>query len=89
MRKTSLLCLIVGAAALPAVPAGPPSPTVDEIVSCHVAARGGLEAIRAIDTLVYRDGLYEEGEYVGSGDAFMAFARPFYRVVGDPDGPGG
>jgi len=75
----------------------PPSPTyptdtdsrVDEIVALHLEARGGVEALRAIRSLVFSEGVYREAEFEGSGDAYMAFARPFYRVVGHPERPGG
>jgi hypothetical protein len=71
--------------ALGAAPAAPAS--VDEIVRRHVEARGGHERIKAIRTLVFSRGQYREPGYVGSGGAFMAFARPFYRVVGNPEDP--
>lgn len=61
--------------------------TADQIVDRHIEVRGGAEKIRAVRTLVYRGGTYREGEYAGSGDAFMAFARPYYRIVGNPEDP--
>jgi hypothetical protein len=60
--------------------------TVNEVIDRHVAARGGAEKISAVRTLVFSGGTYHEGSYTGSGNAFMAFARPYYRVVGDPEG---
>lgn len=60
-------------------------PPVDSIVARHVEARGGIDAIRAIRTLEYSHGRYREGDFVGSGNARMAFRRPYYRVVGNPD----
>lgn len=62
--------------------------SVDEIVAGHVEARGGLEKIRAIRTLIYSEGRYREPGFTGSGKAFMAFARPYFRVVGNPESPG-
>lgn len=62
--------------------------TLDELVQCHLEARGGLDRIRAIRTLVFSEGQYREADYVGSGKAFMAFQRPYLRAVGDPDGGG-
>jgi hypothetical protein len=59
--------------------------TADQIVDRHVAARGGAEKIRNARTLVFSGGTYREGDYVGKGTAFMAFARPYYRVVGNPE----
>jgi len=61
--------------------------TADQIVDRHIEARGGAEKFRTVRTLVYRGGTYREGDYVGSGNAFMAFARPYYRVVGNPEDP--
>ena len=62
---------------------------LDEIVDRYVAARGGYERIEAIRTLVYSAGRYQDGDYEGSGKAYMAFTRPYYRVVGNPESPGG
>ncbi|MFI5120751.1 MAG: hypothetical protein ACHQM4_10070, partial [Thermoanaerobaculia bacterium] len=64
--------------------AGQTSPTVDDIVSRHIEARGGAEKMRGLRTIVYR-GTYREGDHVG--DAVMALMRPFYKLVGDPDRP--
>lgn len=61
--------------------------TADQIIDRHVAARGGADRIRNVRTLVFRGGTYREGDYVGKGTAFMAFARPYYRVVGNPEDP--
>jgi hypothetical protein len=62
---------------------------VDRIVERHIDARGGAEKLRSIKTLVYSNGLYQEADHTGSGDAFMAFSRPYHRVVGNPEAPGG
>jgi len=61
----------------------------DRIIRDHVEARGGQAKIRAIRTLVYSQGIYKEGDYTGSGNGFMAFQRPYFRVVGNPESPGG
>lgn len=63
--------------------------TADEIIARCVEARGGLAKLRAIDTLVYSRGLYREADWEGNGQAFMAFARPYFKVVGNPESPGG
>ncbi len=63
--------------------------SVDEIVARHIEARGGAEKLRALETVVYSNGLYSEADYTGSGNAFMAFKRPYHRVVGNPVAPGG
>lgn len=60
---------------------------MEEVVQRHLEARGGLERLRSIETLVYSGGTYREGDFVGSGRAFMAFQSPFLRVVGDPEDP--
>jgi hypothetical protein len=58
--------------------------SADDIVNRHLAARGGVERLRALQSVVYRNGTYREGTYTGSGRAFMAMARPYYKIVGDP-----
>lgn len=71
------------------LPATGAAQSVDEVIDMYVEARGGLARLRAIETLVYSGGVYHEGDYTGSGDAFMAFERPYLRVVGNPERPGG
>ncbi len=85
-KRIALVLLFAGS--LPAA-AGSETVTADEIVTRHVEARGGYERIRALDSLVFSEGLYREADYAGSGDAFMAVARPYYKVVGNPEKPGG
>jgi hypothetical protein len=58
--------------------------SAEEIVARHLQARGGAQRLRAIETVIYSRGLYREGDYVGSGHAFMAMARPYFKIVGDP-----
>jgi hypothetical protein len=58
--------------------------TVDDIVSRHIEARGGEEKLRAIETVVYSRGKYREGNYE-SEKAFMALARPYFKIVGNPE----
>jgi Tetratricopeptide repeat len=84
---TSSLAVVTAAAGSAADPGTPARPDKDEIVRRYIEARGGLERIRAIQTVVYSGGTYSESEYTGSGDAFMAFRRPYFRVVGDPSNP--
>ena len=59
--------------------------SADQIIARHIDARGGYEKIKAIQTLVYSNGTYRERDFTGSGKAFMAFKRPWYRVVGNPE----
>lgn len=77
--------ILVAATAPPAsAQSSPEPPPVDTIVARYIEAIGGLEAIRAIRTLEYVEGRYREGDFQGSGNARMAFRRPYYRVVGNP-----
>jgi len=59
----------------------PNTPTVDEIVTRHVAAIGGVDAIHRIRSFVVH-GWYHEGTF--SIRTYTAQMRPFYRVIGDP-----
>src|SRR4051812_31670864 len=59
--------------------------SAESIVARHLEARGGAARLRSIKSVVYSSGLYREGDYVGSGRAFMAMARPYFKIVGDPD----
>lgn len=59
--------------------------SADDVVARHLEARGGAKRLRSIETVTYSKGLYREGSYVGSGRAFMAMARPYFKIVGDPD----
>jgi hypothetical protein len=59
-------------------------PSAEEIVARHLEARGGAQRLAALKTVVYRNGTYHEGSYTGSGHAFMAMARPYFKIVGDP-----
>lgn len=63
--------------------------SVDEIIARHTEARGGLEAILAIKTLVFSGGFYVEGDYRSNGEAVMMLKRPYYKLVGHPENPGG
>jgi Tetratricopeptide repeat len=84
----ALVSLSLLIAAAPACAAAAASRSIDELVQCHLDALGGLDRIHAIRTLVYSQGTYHEGDYTGSGNAFMAFQRPYLRAVGDPEGGG-
>jgi hypothetical protein len=76
-----LLSVAAGAAAAP----GPAQPTTEEIVARYVAARGGLEKIRAIRSVIYR-GVYREGAQV-SDHATLSLMRPYLKLVGDARHP--
>lgn len=74
-----LLCVLAGAAASQSS-----APGVDEIVTAHVQALGGLEKIHAIHSFVLH-GYYREGDI--NGKTFVAQMRPFYRVIGSMQDP--
>ncbi len=65
--------------------AQPAALNVDDIIARHIEARGGADAMRNIRTLVFDDGTYSEGDYVGDGDAVMMISRPYYKLVGHPE----
>ena len=81
MRIQAVLCLLL---AWPAAGEATDTPSIDQTIANHIAARGGAEAIAAIETVVFSKGLYREPGWEGSGNGFMALARPYYKVVGDP-----
>jgi len=64
-------------------------PAVDDIVERYIEAIGGRERIAAIDNLVYSNGTYEEGDYRSNGNSTMSLARPWFKLVGDKNNPGG
>ena len=63
--------------------------SVDDIIDRYVDAIGGRASIDAIENLVYTDGTYEEGDYKSDGDSTMSVARPWFKLVGDKENPGG
>lgn len=63
--------------------------TIDQVVGRYIAATGGIENIRALSNLVFSDGLYEEGDYKGKGHSTMSLGRPFFKLVGNKEEPGG
>jgi hypothetical protein len=78
-------CLVlIGAALTMASPLHSQELSAEDIVARHLEARGGAQRLRAVETVIYRNGLYREGNYVDSGRAFMAMARPYFKIVSDP-----
>ena len=57
----------------------------DAALDRYAAARGGIEKIRAIRTVIFR-GEYREGDHV-SPHAAMSLMRPYYKLVGDAERP--
>ncbi|HEY2828692.1 MAG TPA: hypothetical protein VGJ88_01140 [Thermoanaerobaculia bacterium] len=60
-----------------------PVTTADEVIERYAAARGGIERMHGIRTVIYR-GEYREGEHVSS-DAALSLMRPYYKLVGDAE----
>jgi hypothetical protein len=63
--------------------------SVEQIVDRHIQALGGIEKIHALHSLVIRGIYHEPGEIPANGpalipDAYQAFLRPYYEVIGDP-----
>jgi len=69
------------------VGAGEDQLTLDQIIERYTEAIGGVENIKKIENLVYSQGKYREGDYVGSGQAMMSMARPWFKLVGDKNRP--
>jgi len=59
--------------------------SVDALIARHVAAVGGLERINAIHSFALHM-RYTEGSYT-SDHGYLAYMRPFYRIVGNPTLP--
>lgn len=78
---TSLLTSVLAISVSELLSAQEQKLTVDEIVARYVAAIGGAEKLRQINSLIIR-GEYREGGHVFS--AVMAKMRPYYKLVGDP-----
>jgi hypothetical protein len=86
MKTYSPILAILLAATIPAL--AQDTLSLDEILDRHAEARGGYDKIRAIRTLVHSKGTYREPGFEGSGNAFMAHARPYFKRVGNPESPG-
>ena len=90
MRRLSLrLAIAVGLALAPCLlfsqPAAKPAGiTAEEIVQRYIAARGGLEKLRAIRTLVFRGPPRPNGR---PGRQILR-ARPFYLSIGSEGNDG-
>ncbi len=81
-----VLAGLSGAAGVGAVKAQIPSRTLTaaDIVTRHIAARGGERALRALTSLRFDGGNYREPGVEGDGRAVMMLKRPYYKVVGHP-----
>jgi len=77
IRVMTLLSLVL----IETLPAQlPVLPDPEQIVEEYIAARGGLEQIRSVRALVLRGAPRPDGR----PGRFMARARPFYYLVGEP-----
>jgi len=61
------------------------SPDADTIIARHIEARGGRDALLAIDSLVFDHGVYREGDFTSDGTAVMMLMRPYYKLIGHPE----
>jgi hypothetical protein len=86
LRRHVAVALLATFAASPALaqPARPPAITAQEIVQHYIAARGGLEKMRAIRTLVFRGPPRPNGK----PGRQMLRARPFYLSIGSEGNDG-
>src|SRR5580704_7433860 len=82
IRPTAVLLAAVCATS---ATAGAQQPTAEQIVAQYVAARGGLDRLQAIQTIIYR-GQYHERTDPWS-PAAMGLMRPYFKLVGDPEHP--
>jgi hypothetical protein len=67
--------------------AATPLPSADEIIARHCAARGGVDRLRALHSIVSYGTYREAGDDQSKPDSVMALMRPYYKLVGDPDHP--
>ena len=77
MRKP--ITLVIAAALLvPSIARAQADTTVRRIVNEYIAARGGLARIKAVRNIVFR------AKGADGDESFMARARPFFYLVGEP-----
>jgi hypothetical protein len=76
--------ILISAVLTIVAPARAQNLSAENIVTRHLEARGGAQRLLALKTVVYRNGTYHEGGYTSPGNAFMAMARPYFKIVGDP-----
>jgi len=85
LRRVALATVATfGASSVVAQPARPPAITPQEIVQHYIDARGGLEKLRAIRTLVFRGPPRPNGK----PGRQMLRARPFYLSIGSEGNDG-
>jgi hypothetical protein len=85
MRTIAIVFLSLLAPGMEAAESSGSTPlTADDVIARYVDALGGSERINSVRTLIIR-GTYIEGEHRFEGT--LAKMRPYYKLVGDPDGP--
>lgn len=62
---------------------------VDDVIDRFVDAIGGRDRIGAVDNLAYSKGQYEEDDFRSNGNSTMSLGRPWFKLVGDKNSPGG
>jgi hypothetical protein len=80
MRIIVVCGMVIGSVATAAAAGQAPPPSVGEIVERYISARGGRDRIQAVRTLILRGPPRPDGR----PGRFMARARPFYYLVGEP-----
>src|SRR5205085_10355397 len=58
-------------------------PNVDTIIARYIETGGGLAAIHAVNTVIFDQGHYQEGDEK-IDDFVVMLRRPYYKVVGHP-----
>jgi hypothetical protein len=81
MKYLTMLAMVCALVATQGLGRAASAPTVDEVLARHYRARGGLDKIRAIRSVVMR-GVYKEGDFESA--TFIEWKRPSSRVVGLP-----
>lgn len=60
--------------------------TLDQILERYTEVVGGWDNIKAIQNIVFSEGLYEEGDFSHDG-AEMSMGRPWFKLVGNKNHP--
>jgi hypothetical protein len=87
MKKARALFAAVAIASAASLHANPPAvlPPAEEILARHILARGGIEKLHDLRSVIYRGSYHEDDHGFDMPEAAMALMRPFYKLVGDPE----